>query len=66
MHENARSNNVRNEAHEQEGCCTPAFDAQAALKVDQKKINSGEYPEADAAQKPAESGCCCGSKSPKR
>lgn len=65
MHENFQANNDRSEANGQQGCCTPASSAKAALKAD-PKTKSGENSEANAAQKPAESGCCCGSKSPNR
>ena len=65
MDENVRNNNVRNDAHEQQSCCTPASSAKAALNAD-PKTKSGESPVADAARKVKKSGCCCGSKPPKR
>ena len=64
MHENVRTNNVRNEAHGKRDCCTPDSNAKAALSADPKAKFGGKA-EPDA-QKSAEAGCCCGSKSPKR
>lgn len=65
MNEKSQTNNVPNEAHGQRDCCTTDSSAEAALKAN-LEMKSGEKSKPDAAQKLAEAGCCCGSKSPKR
>ena len=65
MHENVRTNNVRNEAHGKSDCCTPDSSAKVASKAD-TKAKLGENSRLNDAQKPVKAGCCCGFKSPKR
>lgn len=64
MQENVQTKHGPSEAHEKRDCCTSESDSNAAVKVENKAL-SGQNLAPSAAKTSTNSGCCCGSKSPK-